>query len=254
MIPVKSMLYNLDMKLNKVATLEHQIIPLENKIVALNEAQIKIVKLKLDPNNPLGLGLDAFKKRYEDLEVLIEDAFDHPLPVQEVDPNINEWQADLTQLYKGGEPLPEGQTQGDYMFYIDSYVLATKGTCVDKVLYVNRGLTKHSDVLTLLANNNYIPSFEYAETFSTISGYQLGLYTDGTFTLVTAYVSYIRYPQKIDYAGYIDLDGNPSITQDSEFPHYMEDELLNYAVLELAMDTENVAAVQSTGERIKLSE
>jgi len=79
MIPVESLLYKIDLRLNKVAALEHQVIPLENKILALNEAQLKLVKLKIDPNNPLGLGLDSFKKRYEDLEVLVESQSGHPL-------------------------------------------------------------------------------------------------------------------------------------------------------------------------------
>src|ERR1041385_4300708 len=115
MIAVESLLYKLDMRLNKIATLEHQVIPLENKILALNDAQIKLIKLKLDPNNPLTLGLDAFKKRYEDLETIIEREADHPLILTLTDPNINEWSADLTQL------LPK------YMFYVNSYVLADKG-------------------------------------------------------------------------------------------------------------------------------
>jgi hypothetical protein len=80
MIPVDSLLYKIDQKLNKLSTNEHQQIQLEDKILALNEAQIKLVKQKLDgPATPSTLGLDAFRKRYEDLQKLIENYEDHPL-------------------------------------------------------------------------------------------------------------------------------------------------------------------------------
>lgn len=242
MIPVESLLYKLDMKLNKVAVLEHQVIPLENKILALNESQLKLVKVKLDPNNPLGLGLDSFKKRYEDLENLVETTGDHPLDLSISDKLLNEWSADLTIL------------SPRYMFYIDSYLTADKGTCKNKVIYVNKGLTKHADVVTLINDTNYRPSFEYEETFSSISGMKLEIYTDGTFTPTKIYVSYIRYPQVIDYPGYIHFDGSVSTKSDCELHLYLEDELLNFAVEELAMDTENVPAVQFTEARIAKSE
>lgn len=242
MITVESLLYKIDLKLNKVAALDHQVIPLENKILALNEAQLKLVKLKMNPNNPLGLGMDSFKKRYEDLEVLIEQQATHPLTLVLNDPKLNEWAADLSLL------LPE------YMFYIDSYFLASKRTCENKIIYVNKDLVKHSDVITLLTNTNYRPSFEYEESFCTISGFKLNVYTDGTFTPTLIYVSYVRYPQQIDYPGYVKFDGTNSAHSNSELPEYLEDELLNLAIQELAMDTENTPAVQYTQERIRTSE
>lgn len=242
MIPVESLLYKIDLKLNKVAALEHQIIPLENKILALNEAQLKLVKLKMDSNNPLGLGLDSFKKRYEDLEVLVEPMSKHPLNLTLTDNLLNKWSSDLTLL------TPQ------YMFYIDSYFTATKGQCENKVIYVNKDLVKHSDVISLLINTNYRPSFEYEESFSSISGLNLSIYTDGTFTPNKIYVSYIRYPKKIDYPGYVHFDGTASTKVDSELAEYLEDELLNLTISELAMDTENTPAVQFTQERIKSSE
>lgn len=242
MISVESLLYKIDQKLNKLTALEHQLIPVENKILALNEAQFRMIKSKMGQGNPAGLGLDSFKKRYEDLEILMERPAEHPLTVELVDPRLNQWIADLTLL----EPA--------YMFYIDSYLLADKDKCKNRIIYVNRDLTKHADVPTLLANSNYRPSFEYEETFCTISGMKLEFYTDGTFTPTKAYVAYIRYPVKIDYPGYVGLDGNTSVRRDSELPEYLEDELVNMAVQELAMNTENNPTVQYTQARIASSE
>ena len=66
MIPVDSLLYKIDQKLNKLSTNEHQQIQLEDKILALNEAQIKLIKQKVDGLSVVsGMGMDAFKKAFK---------------------------------------------------------------------------------------------------------------------------------------------------------------------------------------------
>lgn len=242
MISVDSLLYNIDMELNKVATFENQEIPVENKIIALNKAQNSIILTKIGSNNQDRLGLDAFKKRYEDLQVLIEAPHLHKLELEKTSDKFWKWQADLTKL------------SPKYMFYIDAYALATKGACEDTPLYVNRDLAKHADVPTLFANTHTKPSFEYQETFSTISNNKLEVYSDGTFDFSDIFVSYIRYPKKIDKEGYIYLDGKESINQDSELPDYLETELINLAIKELAIATENIPAVNMIPSRTATQE
>ena len=44
MILVDSLLYKIDQRLNKLASNDHQEIHLEDKILALNEAQLKLIK------------------------------------------------------------------------------------------------------------------------------------------------------------------------------------------------------------------
>ena len=92
MILVDSLLYKLDQRLNKLSTNFHQQIPLEDKILQLNESQIKLIKQKVDGANTVsGLGMDAFKKRYEDLQSLVEKYIDHPLDLSEKDKQLNQW-------------------------------------------------------------------------------------------------------------------------------------------------------------------
>jgi len=80
MIYVDSLLYKIDQRLNKLSTNEHQQIQLEDKILALNEAQIKLIKQKVDGfATPNRLGMDSFKKRYEDLQNLVIDYENQPL-------------------------------------------------------------------------------------------------------------------------------------------------------------------------------
>lgn len=243
MIPVDSLLYKIDQKLNKLSTNEHQQIQLEDKILALNEAQIKLIKQKIDGISIVsGMGMDSFKKRYEDLQRLVLNYNHQPLPLTLRDEKLNEWVADINVL----EPK--------YMFYVDSYILADKGRCVDRQIWINRDLAKHGDLQFILNNDHYKPSFEYQETFNLLSSDEISVYTDGTFTPKTINIMYMRYPQYINKAGYIMLDGEPSFDQDCELEMYLEDEILDLTVQNLAMYTENQSAVQSAQFRIQTNE
>ena len=243
MIPVDSLLYKIDQKLNKLSTNEHQQINLEDKILALNEAQIKLIKQKVDGQNTVsGLGLDAFKKRYEDLQSLVVTYNHQPLDLTLLNAELNQWMANIHLL------VPK------YMFYIDSYVLADKGRCTDRKIWINRDLAKHGDIQFILNNDHYKPSFEYQETFNFISSDEISVFTDGTFTPKQIFVSYMRYPDYINKEGYIMLDGEPSFDQNCELETYLEDELLDITVQSLAMYTENMSAVQTAQMRIQTNE
>ena len=243
MIPVDSLLYKIDQKLNKLSTNEHQQINLEDKILALNEAQIKLIKQKVDGQNTVsGLGLDAFKKRYEDLQSLVVTYNHQPLDLTLLNAELNQWMANIHLL------VPK------YMFYIDSYVLADKGRCTDRKIWINRDLAKHGDIQFILNNDHYKPSFEYQETFNFISSDEISVFTDGTFTPKQIFISYMRYPDYINKEGYIMLDGEPSFDQNCELETYLEDELLDITVQSLAMYTENMSAVQTAQMRIQTNE
>ncbi len=243
MIPVDSLLYKIDQKLNKLSTNEHQVVNLEDKILALNEAQIKLIKQKVDGwSTNSGYGMDAFKKRYEDLQSLVVQYNNQPLTLTLKNAELNQWFANLHTL----DPK--------YMFYVDSYVLADKGRCTDRKVWINRDLAKHGDLQFCLNNVHYKPSFEYQETFNFISSDEISIFTDGTFTPKTINISYMRYPQYINKTGYIMLDGLPSFDQDCELELYLEDELLDLTVQNLAMYTENQSAVQSSIYRIQTNE
>jgi hypothetical protein len=243
MIPVDSLLYKIDQKLNKLSTNEHQQIQLEDKILALNEAQIKLIKQKVDGFSVVsGMGVDAFKKRYEDLQKLVISYNNGKLKLQIKNKTLNQWSANINLL----DPK--------YMFYMDSYVLADKGACKDRQIWINKDLAKRGDLQFLLNNVHCKPSFEYQETFNFISSDEISIFTDGTFTPSAIYISYMRYPIYIDKTGYIKFDGQPSTDVDCELEEYLEDELVDLTVQNLAMYTENASAVQSAQFRIQTNE
>lgn len=241
MITVDSLLYKIDQRLNKLSTNAHQQIPLEDKILALNEAQIKLIKQKVDGVSTVsGLGLDAFKKRYEDLQRLVVSYKDLSLTLK--NSQLNQYSANLDSL------TPK------YMFYVDAYVIASKDRCIDRKIWINKDLSKHGDLSLLLNNDHYKPSFEYQETFNSLSSNEMSIYTDGTFTPTKLWVSYMRYPVYIDKAGYVKFNGNSSTNVNCELEEYLEDELLDLTVQNLAMYIENQSAVEMAAYRIKTNE
>ena len=243
MILVDSLLYKIDQKLNKLSTNEHQQIQLEDKILALNEAQIKLIKQKVDGFSVVsGLGMDSFKKRYEDLQRLVISYEKGKLPLSIKNKELNQWSTKLDELTP------------TYMFYIDSYVLADKGICKDRKIWINKDLAKHGDLQLLLNNDHYKPSFEYQETFNFISSDEISIFTDGTFTPNDIYISYMRYPIYIDKEGYEKFNGEMSTDVNCELETYLEDELVDLTVQNLAMYTENASAVQSAQFSIQTNE
>lgn len=241
MIPVLNLLVDLDLKLNKLASVDHQAIFNEYKIVALNQAQIKLIKKKLNPNNLYQLGFDTFTKRYEDLETLVVPYTS--LRLTNVGDKLNSYTANIVDL------------PSKYFVPISMYALADKDCCLDRIINVIN-VIKHADLPETLNDANWTPSFPHQETVTTISNNQFFLYSDSenSFKLSSLYISYLRYPKPIDIEGYIHLDNTASITQNSELPDYLEDELVDLAVQELAMATENTNAVQFSQLRNKENE
>lgn len=229
MIKVDQLIYKSRQRLNKLATNEHQDIPEEDLLLIINEAQIKLVKSKANP-------LDGSSKRYQDIEFLIVPAEKQKLVPEIKNKHLNRWTADLSKL----DPA--------YMLYVDSYLLCDKEDCKGRVIWVNHDLQSHGSIPSLLNNSNYKPSFEYQETFNDEQDGEMGFYTDGTFQIKEAYISYIHYPQMVDKAGYEDFEGKQSKDQDSEFPLSLENELLDIIAQDIAQYTENPSAYQAAAQ------
>lgn len=243
MITIDQLLYKIDQRLNKLSSNAHQEVQLEDKILALNEAQIKLIKTKYTGISVMSrIGFDGMKKRYQDIENLIVDFKKNSLTLKELDSHLNQWEAPLSEL------------NPKYMLYGDAYVLADKGRCKDRIIWVNNDLAKHADVSLLLTNSDFKPSFEYQETFNTITDNKMSIYTDGTFSPKTLHISYIRYPQEMDKEGYVKFDGSNSKDVNCELVDYLEDELLDLAVANIADYTENVAAAQTARNRSMTNE
>jgi hypothetical protein len=227
MIPVDNLLYKLQMKLNRVSTNFHQDIFLEDKIMALNEAQMVLIKNKFT-GGPESLGLDGSSKRYHDLENLIVNY--NTVQLKEGIKGLGQYYCNVSDF------------SPPFLYWVDGYVTAKKNGCI-KRLWVNKDLVKHGDIQFILSNPDLKPSFEYEEVPCTIAEDKIFIYSDGTFEPQEVHVSYIKIPRQIDKEGYIRLDGTPSENVDCELRIELEDELVDLAWMFLGMYTENAGSV-----------
>lgn len=227
MIPVERLLYKIDLKLNKVSSDQNQFISDEDKLIALNEAQLRLIKSKVDTKKELGF--EAFRSRYEDLQDLVVQYEEvSPTKTTEILPS---YQIDLKLL------------SNNYYLPVDIIALANRGECTNREIYVTR-IVKHSDLTTLMRNTHYNPNFLYQESLAVISNSKLIVYSDD-FEITKILFSYLRYPRQIDIEGYIHLDGTQSVTQNCELGEDLEDELLELTIIELGFDTQNNEAAQA---------
>ena len=242
MIPVLDLLLDIDNKLNDNSNLVNQFIPNEVKITFLNNAQDKLILKKLGLNNNYKLGLDAFAKRYEDLQVLVVP-YTKFIVSKTLDDVFNSYQSDTNTLTE------------KLFIPIDSYVLATKDGCENRILQVTE-IVKHGDLQLKLNSPHFTPSFEYQETLATMTNDLFYTYPDkeNSFTITSLYLTYLRYPAKIDIAGYVNLDGSPSANSNCELESYLKNELVDIAVEDLAMATGNQEQVQNSMKRTSENE
>jgi hypothetical protein len=134
-----------------------------------------------------------------------------------------------------------------FLMPIDLYVTSTKGKCENRILNII-DIIKHGDVQTKLNSPHFVPSFNYQESLASISSNNIYIYPDkeNSFVINSLYITYLRYPIQMDYTGYIHLNGTPSTTVDCELDAYLENELLDLIVEQLAKNTANQEVVQNS--------
>lgn len=242
MIPIQQLLFNLDTKCNRLANLKGQYIPDETKIEVLNIAQDKLVLRKVNLNNNYQTGLDSFAKRYEDLQVLQVPFEKHTL---------TKTTGDLLNSYS----MDQDDLDHPMIVTVNGYILANQGNCKDRKLDIINFM-RHGDIRLLLKSPHYRPSFAYQETLAMLASDKIYVYSDETnsFELTDLYISYLRFPMKMDVQGYIHLDGSTSVDVNCELEGYLENELLDLAVEEIADATSNAELSQLSRQRTKENE
>jgi len=102
----------------------------------------------------------------------------------------------------------------DYFDLSNVSVFASSGSCINQKLITFEAKSENTE--ELLADENNKPSFEYRETFYFTASDKLVVYKDN-FNIDSAYLSYYRYPNKVDIEGYFKEDGVSSVSIDPEF-------------------------------------
>ena len=205
-------------RLNKLDSQDYDNITCWQIVEAFNKAQVEWARRQLHGMNLVKEGDEGSTRRKDDLQILL-DTFSL---------NI----ADKDYYYAG--LLPD-----DYLQWKRVDVITRKDCCDKRPMMVY--LAEEGNLRELLRDKAKQPSFEWGETFATLKGSRVNIYTNKEFEIDQADLIYYRQPIKIQIQGCIDPYTNVASTAniESEFKDYIIELIIDEAASILAGDIES---------------
>jgi hypothetical protein len=205
-------------RLNKLDSQDYDNITCWQIVEAFNKAQVEWARRQLHGINLTKEGDEGSTRRKDDLQVLL----------QTYDVNI----ADKEYYYTGA--LPE-----DYLQWKRVDVLAKKDCCDKRSMMVY--LAEEGNLRELLRDKAKQPNFEWSETFATLKGGNVNVYTNNEFDIEEVDLIYYRQPIKIQINGCVDPYTNIASTTnvESEFKDDIIELIIDEAASILAGDIES---------------
>jgi len=208
-------------KLNKNSINDNIAFDRPRIILAVNEAQNKYVEWTIEKKN-------------EDDIVFIQKLIVNDLK--------------LTKSPKKSDDSEYFEIPSNYFHPINLKVYAKNEECKKK--RINAWEAKGQNIHELLADNNNKPSFYWEETFYTIGQDKYRVFKDKTFEIEQVNLDYYRYPKKIDVEGYIDVNNKNTFTSNPELDDKAMDRIIDIAVKDLNINSENLNRIQADINRI----
>jgi hypothetical protein len=205
-------------RLNKQASLDYDNIECWQIAEAFNKAQIEWVRRQVHGNNLRKEGDESTKMLIDDLQKILTEK---SLSV-----------TDSGKGYFETVGIPK-----DYLFFKRVSADASTECCEDKNMTVY--LTEMADVDNLLSDANRKPSYEWGETFCTMSSNKIRIYTDNAFSISKLMLNYYRKPVQVSFTGCINMEtGAASPNVECEFKDDIVEIILDEAAVILAGDIE----------------
>jgi len=233
---VKEQHYDIKKKLNKVDSQQFRNLLIPELDIAINEAVEIFIKLVAFPRFRTVLGFEKSQRSIDDIRSLVESE-DNP-------DNLLAVTANLVAL-----PL-------NYMFYISSYALVSKGSCINVKVSVT--IPQHDD--TSKFDSYYKSSFEWRTLNAKFDSQGIRFENDGSFEVNKLGLSYIRQPLYIHNAEDFSVTGytSPSGTQyegvqSCELPAHTHREINDIAVMLLSGELKN-PGYEYTVAKLKLNQ
>ena len=213
-------------RLNKLASLDYDNLTCWQIQEAFNKAQIEWVRRQLHGTNNYKEGDEASIRRIDDLQKLLKTI---PISGNVVDPT-----------YYQIENLPD-----DYLEFKRVSIHGKTDKCPDPRTFVVY-LAEEADVDLLLVDKFSKPSFDWGETFCTMVGNKIRIYTNGTFDVINPKLNYYRKPVNVEFAGCIDLNTGETTATDvmCEFKDDIAELMCDEAAAILAGDIESITQYQ----------
>jgi hypothetical protein len=220
-------------RLNKLASLDYDNIECWQIQEAFNKAQLEWVRRMIH-------GLTQKKENPEQTINIIDD-----LQVLLTQTSIG--LGVHNDLYYESPTIPTL-----YMEFVRVSAKANANCCPDRILNIYLG--EEANVDSYLGDSYKSPNFEWAETFCTVIGDRIRIYTNDKFKVVDPTLTYFRKPREITFAGCINPNtGTPNAGNiESELKEDVIEIIIDEAVVILSgdiADTNNYQRELTAGQR-----
>lgn len=216
-------------RLNKLSSNDYDNIECWQFIEAYNKAQLDWSRANLHGGNQYREGDEQTRRRIDDFQVLLK-----PKTLK----GINR------DFYFESESLPK-----DYFFFKRCFVYGSTETCKHEKIKCD--LKEEANVDLLLDDPNANPSFEWRETFCTLVGDKIRVYTSGNFIIESIELVYYKYPTPINLSGCLDINNLPGTNVDPIFRDDVVEVIIDAAVAILAGDIQDINTLQISQQRVQ---
>jgi len=205
-------------RLNKLDSQDYDNIECWQIVESFNKAQVEWVRRQLHGINQVKEGDEQSTRRKDDLQVLL-DTFSLPL---------------INKKYYYNGILPD-----EYLQWKRVDAFAKKGCCDQRRMNVY--LAEEGNLNLLLNDKSKQPNFEWAETFATLKGGAVNIYTNEEFNIEEANLIYYKQPIKIQITGCVDPYTNLQtiVEVQCQFKDDIIELIIDEAVSIIAGDTES---------------
>tara|TARA_Y100000389_G_C17381254_1_gene474516 strand:+ start:412 stop:1113 length:702 start_codon:yes stop_codon:yes gene_type:complete len=169
-------------RLNKLDSQDYDNLECWQIVEAFNKGQVNWCRRNLHGLNVKQEGDEQSKRRIDDLQILLTDAL---LPLNNKD------------LHKESSLLP-----ANYLEWKRLSGKASTDCCDLKSIVIY--LAEEANVDELLRDKHKQPNFEWGETFCTLKGNKVKVFTNNKFDIDNVTLTYYRQPRRIEILGCVD--------------------------------------------------
>jgi len=178
-------------RLNKLDSKDYDNIECWQIVEAFNKAQIEWCRRQLVGSNILRQGDEQSKRRVSDLETLLTTV---------------SMELVHAPLFSESSVLP-----ADFLEFKRLELFATKDCCKEPRL-MTVYLGEEANAVNYLKDENKRPSYDWGETFITLIGNKVRVYTGGDFTVASTKMVYYTKPRNIQIIGCVSLETQQVVT------------------------------------------
>ena len=222
----------LKQRLNKLDSQDYDNIECWQVVEAFNKGMVEWCRRNLHGINVMKEGDEASKRRIDDLQVLLTPSL-------------------VTMVKKKGY-YESVALPGDYFEWKRLDVFASNECCEEPRRMVVT-LAEEGNVPEFLRDRNKKPSFEWAETFCTLSNNTFKVYTNDEFEVANTTLYYYRQPRRIQMLNCVDPYTLQTSTAEveCEFKDDMVELFIDEAAKIIAGDIEAINQMQRASQNVE---